>query len=385
MSAVPIALPQPNLSAFNADTRSFSFTKLLAITLLAAAAIGLTGALFTNQMFAAIGYALLVVSASVLRMQEIVNDRWLGKVQAAMQRDVALIQSVTKKTEALTQELSKEESRIQETTKTLQGELEKFKGENLKLHNAQHNLEIQIDVLKTENGTLTKTKEGLEATVAHLRQTCAGVQSQVQQFLSLNLKMGQEIGAFQQAAHGLEDTSRELQGAVANMHKTDEEFSSLVAQIALGNKAIQQIVDFMSAQEAREKGELEKFQTFVASLHSAQDGLIAQTAAIESQRQALEDKVQKLEQIRQQLVETEARLGRKQEAIRQGILELKAQRELLQEDIQKLQELRQKMQENEAASAQRVRDLDGQSLLKLKQIADLNSQIAQKNAQLYRS
>jgi|GEM_PF-6314233 len=347
--------------------------RTVALSTLAIAITGVASAIFSNQMFAAIGYAVLGLSSALLWFWGSRNIEIFKKIQAAMAEDVSIMELLNQKADEATAKISNENRNLEQTEAGLKKELQLLKTQNGQLKQELGALESQVKKLEKEAERLRALKDALETQVKELETAYAAIRTQVQQFLSLNLEMGQTVGAFKEAGSEAAKTALDLESAAKGIVQTGGAVRDLSGQVALAGKSAKEILSYLEGQRKKQAQEIGRLEITISELSSANRGLAEQNHSLSSQVDTWKAHAEKASDDSKSLAASEERLAKTQAAIQKAIQELAAKREALAEENRLLRQ-------NEERVIQSLKDFDSRIAAKQKLLADLNAQIqAKKN------
>jgi len=356
-------------------SQRIGLVKLLVVNAVAVSIAGVAAAVFSNQIFALVGYALLGLASCALWLWGSVNLELFEKMQKAMDQDVVSMNLANEKTAELTRKLSEEDATLREYTASLRSQVEALRGQNGELRQSLKGMEEEMKRLWKNNRELDFAKTELEQSLANLAKSSGAIQREVREFLSLNLEMGRTVGAFEAAGTGLGETRESLQNAVAELAKMGGDIAHLSSQIELGRKSVGQLLDLLMQQREQEKKQGARLSALVETLQAERTALSAQNASLESQVKSWTGKAQTVDRTSLEMAETAARIAKSQEAIQRAIKELSAKREALAEENRKLVEKEETVMAN-------LKGIDERIAFKQKQLQELNAQIREKIEQL---
>lgn len=320
MTTIPVALAATSSKWCSCDP-----VRIVSMISVAAAVIGIVAALFTAQIWAAIGFALLGAASLLLGHFAASNNAQLEKIKKEMTQDVSQLEAANQKMAGLTQQLAQQGQVFQQNRIVLEQQVSQYTRENQQLQSAQKQWEVQRQQLTANNQLLTQSKQGLEKDLAQLKQASDGLKAQVQQFLNFNIQMGQQVGAFEKGGTQLVQAEQTLQGAVTTL---DERFDGNLAQLSqhlqLGKDAMQGIVQFISSQEQKGQKEINDLKAINGQLKTELDQLKLQQGQIQQ-------RVTELEQLRKDLDEIQKTIAAQQQQIEQKTKDVTAATAKLEE------------------------------------------------------
>ena len=375
MNAVA-ALPRPGCCSCELHKTVVAVSVVVAVA-------GLAAAIFTSQLFAAVGFALFGASSLLLGVWGASHDARLDKLKKALGQDAARFEEGNRKIAALTLQLAQQQAVFAQERVALQGQVDRFQQQNALLADAQRRLEADRLRLHEENQHLLQTKAALEAALAQLKLAQEGIKAQVQEFLALNLQMGRHVGAFQQGGAQLAQTEQELQGAVGALDaRFDENIGQLANHLQLGKAAIQGIVGFIEENQQKKKAEVLDLQQVVHQLKEAEALWREQEAHFQEEQEAVHQKVVAAEALKRSFDEIEERLSKQQQEIAQQTLLLKEEGVRIGQEAVRLEAVQKQIEDLQRQAQTNVAALDKLVLGKQQTLSAINKKIGAALAQL---
>ncbi len=375
MNAVA-ALPRPRCCSCELHKTVVAVSVVVAVA-------GLAAAIFTSQLFAAVGFALFGASSLLLGVWGASHDARLDKLKKALGQDAARFEEGNRKIAALTLQLAQQQAVFAQERVALQGQVDRFQQQNHLLADAQRRLEADGLRLRGENQQLLQTKAALEAAVGNLKLAQDGIKAQVQEFLALNLQMGRHVGAFQQGGAQLAQTEQELQGAVGALDaRFDENIGQLANHLQIGKAAIQGIVGFIEENQRKKQAEVFDLQQVVHQLKEAEALWRAQEAHFQEEQEAVHQKVIAAEALKRSFDEIEERLAKQQQEIGQQTVLLKEEGVRIGQEAVRLEAVQEQIEDLQRQAQANVAALDKLVLGKQQTLSAINKKIGAALAQL---
>lgn len=375
MSAVA-ALPRPRCCSCELHRTVVTVSVVVAVA-------GLAAAIFTSQLFAAVGFALFGASSLLLGVWGVSHDARLDKLKKALAQDALKFEEGNRKIAALTLQLAQQQAAFAQERIALQGQVDRFQQQNGLLANAQRNLEGDLERLRQDNRQLLQTKAALEAALNQLKLAQEGIRAQVQEFLHLNLQMGRHVGAFQQGGAQLAQTEQQLQGAVGALDaRFDENMGQLSQHIQLGKAAIQGIVGFIEENQQKKQAEYLDLKHVVAQLKEAEAVWRVQEAHFQEEQDLVHQKVLEAEALKRSFDETEERLARQQQEIAEQTRLLKQEGGRIEGEAARLETVQKQIEDLQRQAQGNVAALDALVNGKRQTLAAVNKKITAALGQL---